>query len=490
MTNHNSQEQQDELESFYQQSSHRESHATNSGFTHNSNSSERTHQKQNQHSHHDDNTSDDAFDPLAEFYRQQEQNYGANASFVHSEIHNNQSPKTAKPNPDSYFNSAQQVETHLRCIDPALAYQYSSSYMNDASFAKSIPHRANLKLSHLAYLNIHKQSFSLRVLKFIKFALNSFALLFIVLLLNNIPVAIVYDKYHDEIEVFSTLFGLLPIFLYYGIPALLFWYSAGLTKKFIQELIKAETLEQRHYCNHDNVQVEPFTFASINNLARSQSTKVLSNVVINRDYLAKCNRNSGINLLHTILCGSESSIVSLNHFAEVSYHAQLHPELSALEVLDYYEEKFLQRLDAQAQEQIIKIAKRISVTTGLSQWSLLDMLLIYIAGMQLIERIANIYDVQISTAQRLLLARKILVLVAVGGITEELSDSASELLSNSLVAKYLGDVTQGLSNGVLLLRFGLKTIELLRPLPYKAERPTVLSMLKAFIKFSKKADTE
>lgn len=491
MTNSNSSEPQDELENFYRQSSQqRDFNSTNSS----SQSSDSSRSQQQSSSSHQNNSSSDPLDPLEEFYRHQDQNYGANASFVYSELQQQgESPQAQpkpKPNPDSYFDSPQQVKSFLsKKLIPEQATYYGALNRQHPEFAQKIPHRALLSHGKFAIIGSQDSQLSVRISRFVGFILGAFALLFVVLFVSNFSNALVYDKYHD-LEPLSTLLNVGAELLYYGIPAVLFWVSSRLTYKFSNELVKAYLLEQRHFCNHENIALKPTQATQLNDTARSNSTKVLSNAIVDRKQLAQKSGTYGVSFLRDLLCGTQAGIVSYNHFAEVAYHAQVHPELSALEIIDYYEEKFLSQLDAQAQEQIIKIAKRISVTTGISQWSMIDMLLIYIAAMKLVERIAQIYDVQISTAQRLLLARKILVLVAVGGVTEELSDSATELFSNGLVAKYLGDVTQGLANGVLMMRFGLKTIEMLRPLPYQAQRPTMVSMLKAFMKFSKKVDPE
>lgn len=145
------------------------------------------------------------------------------------------------------------------------------------------------------------------------------------------------------------------------------------------------------------------------------------------------------------------------------------------EVFEMYDAMVLSEQDKKARGLITKHAGESALMVALSPLAVVDMLLVAWRNIRLIEQISQVYGVELGYWGRLRLFKMVLQNMAFAGATEMATDVGVDMLSTGLAGKLSTRAAQGLGIGLITARFGLKTMNLMRPLPWQAGSAPKLS---------------
>ncbi len=151
------------------------------------------------------------------------------------------------------------------------------------------------------------------------------------------------------------------------------------------------------------------------------------------------------------------------------------------EVFEMYDSIVLAEQDKQARQVITKHACESALMVALSPLAVVDMLLVAWRNIRLIEQVSNIYGVKLGYFGRLRLFKMVLQNMAFVGATEIVTDVGGDVLTTSIAGKLSARAAQGLGIGLLTARFGLKTMSLMRPLPWQKDQTPKLSDMRKVI---------
>ncbi|MCM5703326.1 YcjF family protein [Larsenimonas salina] len=145
--------------------------------------------------------------------------------------------------------------------------------------------------------------------------------------------------------------------------------------------------------------------------------------------------------------------------------------------------------DRAASQLITRMSSETAAMVAISPITLLDMGLVAWRNMRMIDRLADIYGLELGYASRLRLYRHVLANLAFAGASEIAVDMGSELLGMNLAEKLSSRAAQGLGSGLMTARLGLRAQRLLRPLPFtRQEQPTLGHVRKALWQQLKRTD--
>lgn len=176
------------------------------------------------------------------------------------------------------------------------------------------------------------------------------------------------------------------------------------------------------------------------------------------------------------LCEKIASSLNIGqqHPAIVQWRKQLNDGLTAREVGELFSKNVLYPIDKKVKKLITRSAVENSVVVAVSPLAVVDMLFLAWRNMRLINRIANIYGIELGYWSRLRLTRMVLVNMVFTGASELVQDIGLDWLSQDITAKLSGRVGQGLGVGLLTARLGIKTMEFCRPLTFtKEDKPSL-----------------
>ena len=103
---------------------------------------------------------------------------------------------------------------------------------------------------------------------------------------------------------------------------------------------------------------------------------------------------------------------------------------------------------------------------AVSPLALVDMAFIAWRNLRLINRIANLYGIELGYYSRLRLFRLVLINIAFAGASELVREVGMDWMSQDLAARLSTRAAQGIGAGLLTARLGIKAMELCRPLPW------------------------
>ncbi|WP_106477293.1 YcjF family protein [Phytohalomonas tamaricis] len=130
--------------------------------------------------------------------------------------------------------------------------------------------------------------------------------------------------------------------------------------------------------------------------------------------------------------------------------------------------------DARARQMITRMSGETAIMVAISPLTLLDMALMAWRNLRLVDRIAALYGLELGYASRLALFRAVLTNMAFAGASEIATEASMDLLSMNLAGKLSTRAGQGLGSGLLTARLGLRTLKMLRPLPFsESEAPRI-----------------
>ncbi|MDG2942323.1 TIGR01620 family protein [Exercitatus varius] len=177
------------------------------------------------------------------------------------------------------------------------------------------------------------------------------------------------------------------------------------------------------------------------------------------------------------LCEKIASSLDMDaqHPAVELWRKQLNDGLTAREVGELFTKNVLYPIDKKAKKLITRSAVESGIVVAVSPLAVVDMLFLAWRNTRLINRIANIYGIELGYWSRLRLMRMVLINMAFTGATELVQDIGLDWLSQDITAKLSGRIGQGLGVGLLTARLGLKTMEFCRPLAFNKEDKPRLS---------------
>jgi putative membrane protein len=137
---------------------------------------------------------------------------------------------------------------------------------------------------------------------------------------------------------------------------------------------------------------------------------------------------------------------------------------NADELQQAFDRIILQPIDQQAINTIAHYSAEAVVLVSLSPMAALDMMIVLWRNINMIDKIAGLYGIELGYASRLSLLKQVMLNMAYAGVSEVIADWGSSLLSANVVSKLSSKLAQGAGAGVLTARLGIKTVELTRPL--------------------------
>ena len=155
---------------------------------------------------------------------------------------------------------------------------------------------------------------------------------------------------------------------------------------------------------------------------------------------------------------------------------------SDAEVLEMYQSMVLSEQDKKALSMVSKLSGEAAILVALSPLAIADMLLIAWRNLTMIDKLSVIYGVELGYWSRLRLFKLVLTNMALAGASELAIESGADVLSLNLAEKLSARAGQGLGVGLLTARLGLKTMTLMRPIPFShAQRPKLSSVRHSII---------
>jgi len=155
------------------------------------------------------------------------------------------------------------------------------------------------------------------------------------------------------------------------------------------------------------------------------------------------------------------------------------------EIYKDLDDRLLAIMDTKAKALINKASMQAALSTAVSPFPLLDMILILWRSVALTKEIATIYGFRPGGLSMLLLLKQAVINVAFAGVTELALDLTNEMAGSTLLSKISSSASQGIANGVLIARLGYGIMEACRPIELTEERRSfiktiILSIFKVF----------
>lgn len=148
------------------------------------------------------------------------------------------------------------------------------------------------------------------------------------------------------------------------------------------------------------------------------------------------------------------------------------------EVMALYDKMVVSQQDKMARQLVARYSSEAAVMVALSPLAIADMLLVAWRNFRLIEQVSNVYGVELGYWSRIQLVKLVLANMAFAGASEIATDIGTEVLSMDLAGRMSTRVAQGVGIGLLTGRLGLKTITLMRPLPWQPGEQPKLSEIR------------
>lgn len=147
------------------------------------------------------------------------------------------------------------------------------------------------------------------------------------------------------------------------------------------------------------------------------------------------------------------------------------------------EREILHPLDLEARMLILNAAKRVSIVTAVSPRALVDIAYVVFESSRLIRRLSELYGCRPGSLGFFRLARSVIAHLAVTG-TMAMGDSVvQQLLGQGLASRLSAKLGEGVINGMMTARIGISAMDIVRPLPFDAEkRPNISDFVSDIVK--------
>ncbi|MCL9775814.1 YcjF family protein [Vibrio methylphosphonaticus] len=175
---------------------------------------------------------------------------------------------------------------------------------------------------------------------------------------------------------------------------------------------------------------------------------------------------------------AEEAGIQPEHPSYDRWKNSVHSAHSDAEVLNMYQSMVITEQDKKALSTVSTLSGEAALLVALSPLAIADMLLIAWRNFKMIDKLSEVYGVELGYWSRLRLFKLVLVNIAVAGATELAIESSADILSLNLAEKLSARAGQGLGVGLITARLGLKTISLMRPIPFPAQEQPKLSSIR------------
>lgn len=158
--------------------------------------------------------------------------------------------------------------------------------------------------------------------------------------------------------------------------------------------------------------------------------------------------------------------IDKSHPALQRWQASLHETQNDREIVSLYAKLVQPVLDLQARREISSSAAESALMIAVSPLAIVDMAFIAWRNLRLINRIANIYGIELGYFSRIRLFKLVLLNIAFAGASELIREMGMDWVSQDITARLSTRAAQGIGAGLLTARLGIKAMELCRPLPW------------------------
>jgi putative membrane protein len=141
------------------------------------------------------------------------------------------------------------------------------------------------------------------------------------------------------------------------------------------------------------------------------------------------------------------------------------------DLIDIAERELMTALDEDAQREIARAAKRVSVVTAVSPRAIVDLLFVAAQAFRLVRRISEIYGGRPGMLGFFRLMKSVGAHLAITGGMAAGDSLVQQFLGHGVASRISARLGEGVLNGLLTARVGLSAMAVCRPLPFAA-RPT------------------
>lgn len=167
---------------------------------------------------------------------------------------------------------------------------------------------------------------------------------------------------------------------------------------------------------------------------------------------------------------AKDSGITLEHAGYDRWHQSVRSDHNDAEVLALYDAMVLKAQDDKAKQLIANYSGEAAVLVALSPLAVADLLLVGWRNLKLVQKIAQVYGVELGYWSRLKMLKLVFVNMALAGASELVADAGMHALSMDMAGKLSTRAAQGIGVGILTARLGLKAVDILRPLPWQEEK--------------------
>ncbi len=143
--------------------------------------------------------------------------------------------------------------------------------------------------------------------------------------------------------------------------------------------------------------------------------------------------------------------------------------------LQLAEKELLAPLDEQASRIIARTARQVAVMTAILPMAALDMAAVSIQNLKMLRALASLYGGRPGLLGGLKLGGMVMTHLALTGSLALTDSVIQNVLGKGLAGRLSARFGEGAVNGILTARIGIATLQLLRPLPWRATSPPSLS---------------
>lgn len=140
------------------------------------------------------------------------------------------------------------------------------------------------------------------------------------------------------------------------------------------------------------------------------------------------------------------------------------------DLVDIAERALMEALDDEAQREIARAAKRVSVVTAISPRALVDLLFVAGQAFRLVRRISEIYGGRPGLLGFWRLLRSVGAHLAITGGMAAGDSLVQEFLGHGIASRLSARLGEGVLNGLLTARVGLSAMAVCRPMPFAARK--------------------
>ena len=152
------------------------------------------------------------------------------------------------------------------------------------------------------------------------------------------------------------------------------------------------------------------------------------------------------------------------------------------------EQALLKPLDEAARTIILESSKRVSIVTAVSPRALVDLAYVVYESARLIRRLAELYGGRPGSLGMFKLSRAVISHLAVTGSIAVGDSLVQQLVGHGVAARLSARLGEGVINGLMTARIGISAMDLVRPLPFDAEkRPGISDFISDLTNLTKPA---